>query len=178
MRRVGRQSEGCSLHTTPCLPSIFLCVWRGNASVFKTASPAKHWQHPYIPEVDKKAMATAGVRTSNNYTSWQRAMRRQQWHPTNYAAVRLGFENTGAIVLDVLLLGQDLCQKPVTLCRFPHLHRFMVFFPLHTILAFQMSTINRQQISIVSKTEPAWCRAAIQGAISGCLWQIYAGSED
>lgn len=55
------------------------------------------------------------------------------------AGVRLGFEKTVAVILDVLPLDQDLCQKP-TLCKFPHLHRFIVCFPLHVIVAFQMST--------------------------------------
>lgn len=38
-----------------------------NASAFETANPAKHWQQPYVPEVDKKAMAAAGVGTRRQF---------------------------------------------------------------------------------------------------------------
>lgn len=52
-------------HNTPSHLSISLCAEKHMSctSAFKTAYPAKHWQHPYIPEVHEKAMTTAGVGT-------------------------------------------------------------------------------------------------------------------
>lgn len=44
-----------------------------------------------------------------------------------------------AIIPDAPSLGQDLCQK-LTLCKFTHLHKFVVCFPLRLILVSQIST--------------------------------------
>lgn len=96
-----------------------------NASAFETANPAKHWQQPYVPEVDKKAMAAAGVGTRRQFH--QLAEGDEEAPVTSKRRMRLGFEKTGAVILDVLHLGQDLCQKP-TLWKFLHLHIFMVSF--------------------------------------------------
>lgn len=43
--------------------TIFVCAERhkNNAFAFKIAQSAMHWQHLYIPEVDKKTMATGVV---------------------------------------------------------------------------------------------------------------------
>lgn len=124
--------------------TIYVCAekHRNNVCAFKTVQPAMHWQHLYIPEVDKKTMATAVVRTRKE--SHQLAQGDDETTVTSKKEVKYGSNEAWlwedcAIIPDVLSLGQDVCQKPA-LCKFIHLHRFMVCFLLHIILVFQIFT--------------------------------------
>lgn len=143
----------------PLLTSRYFCVhWEGQEQsfAFKTAQPAMHWQHLYIPEVDKKAMAA----TIGGKERIPPACRRWWWNSNIQARGEIR-QHLG------LALGR-LCYHsrcPVTgPGSLPETNTLQIHTPqqiygllsiIHNLSISNIYRVKRQQISIVSKTEAA-----------------------
>lgn len=139
--------------------SISVCAerHRSNVFAFKTAQPARHWQHLYIPEMEKKAMATAVVGTRREFH--QLAEGGDETTVLSKREVKYGSNQAWlwedcAIIPDVLSLGQDLSEASTLQIHTPP-QIYGLLSITHNLSISNIHRIKRQQISIVSKIEPA-----------------------